>query len=117
MDKTDVTALIDVIENELSAIANKGINASNFDMCYRLVDMRYKLDMIKYSTSVKTTCYNDYMNAKRIYKHSHTSTNQENVIDALEIYMSKLTDSIENMVNDCDCDKEKQIIMNYLSKI
>lgn len=117
MDKTDVTALIDGIDNELNAIANKGLNASNFDTCYKLVDMRFKLNMIKTSNTQNKSCYDDYINAKRMYKYAHTSINHENIITSLKDYMSDLTDSITNALNDCDCDEEKNIIMSYISKL
>lgn len=117
MDKTNVTALTENIENELNIIAEKGLNQSNFDTCYRLVDMLFKLSMIKPSCNQNKTCYDDYINAKRMYKHSHTPLNHDRIIESLKYYMSDIMDNVSNALNDCDCEEEKDIIINYLSKI
>lgn len=117
MDKTNVNALKDNISQELNSIAQRGLNANNFDTCYKLIDMLYKLDMIKVSSGDKKTLYEAYMNAKRVYRQMHTSENEEKIFDSAENYMSMLFDAIQELIKNCDCVHEREILQSYIKRL
>ena len=117
MDKTNVNSLIESINLELNSIAEKGLNSNNFDVCYRLVDMLYKLTEVNSMSECKKTVYEAYTQAKRVYRHSHTQQNQEMIIKSLTDYLDDMTDTINSMMLDCDCEDEKRVIQNYISRL
>lgn len=117
MDKADVNSLRDSIEHELKIIAEHGLNSNNFDTAYKLTDMLFKLQTIKVSCDNKKSCYEAYMNAKRHYRFEHTPDNQNTVLVNAKTYMEMLITALQEMLNDCDCESEKEILKNYISKL
>lgn len=109
------------IEQELSIIADKGLNNANFETAYKLVDMMYKLNTFTNGNDIcllsASDAYDMYAKAKYLYKHEHNDVNRQKIMQSLKDYMTELSQKLSDMIIDCDCEEERMELHKFLVKL
>lgn len=60
---------------------------------------------------------NRYMDSKTSYRYSRTGNNKQNMLDDLSDMMDGLTEKLETMCRDTDCNEEIETIQRYINRI
>lgn len=109
--------LMEIIEDELNKVADKGLSASNIDTAYKLVDMWKDIKQCEeggYSQRYDhDNSYGRYSNTRsRGYSRNGYSMKARD----LEDYLSDYTGQLESMLREANPD-EKDIIKKYITRL
>lgn len=58
-----------------------------------------------------------YHDAKNSYRYSRSNGDKQMVMDALEDYMSEMSDKLDEMYRDADTQEEREVIQKYMNKM
>ena len=129
--------LMENVEKELHAIAEKGLNTGNLNTAYTLIDMYKDLKEVEsmgYGATESrempvmrrdgyrfdrnlNELYDAYCRAKAAYKTNGDQMHREKVTKSLEALMSEICDLMFDIHRDCDFREERDIIMNHMDGI
>lgn len=143
---SDIRDLLYNITDELEKIADKGLNNSNLETAYKLVDMYKDLKNVEY-WDVKTEYYDsqmtrrsepkeerysvtaytenvpekdalkEYIDSKKRYKTERTDECEKRMIDALKRYMDEAITEIVEISKDADCREIRETVARYVNRM
>lgn len=129
---------MDMVCTELDKYGDTGITSANLDRAYKLSQIKANLMDAEYKETKKymmdstgeyslgitgkvgvsaDPAYDDYMEAKKTYRYSHTMDCKRDLLDKLEKYMDEYTGKIQDMMRDAECQEERAMISRYLTKV
>ena len=135
--------LCELIESELSKIAEKGLTTSNLETAYKLVDMYKDLKNTEYWETKGEyydyvlmemqggysqndgysmndggySMYDRYMDAKQSYRSNQSMDGKQKLMESLEDYMDDFTEKIKEISRDSDFPEERELVNKLLSKL
>ena len=130
---------------ELDKFADTGITSANLDRAWKLAQIKDSLMDCEYKETKKfmmdstgeytkdypqtvgaigaigamsaDPAYDEYMEAKKNYRYSHTLDSKRILLSKLEKYMDEYTEKMQEMMRDAECQEERAMIQRYLTKI
>lgn len=143
---SDIRDLLYNITDELEKIADKGLNNSNLETAYKLIDMYKDLKNVEYWNG-KTEYYEsqkirwnepkeerysvaaysenvpekdalkEYIDSKKRYKTERTDECEKRMIDALKRYMDEAINEIVEISKDADCREIRETVARYVNRM
>ncbi len=112
--------MCDIIEDEISKIAEKGLTASNIETAYKLVDMYKDLKQAESCDGGYSNDYDRDNSYGRHYVRGHYSRDYDDgmshKVRDLDEYLDEYIGNLEKMYNGATQD-EKDTIRRYIAKI
>ena len=135
--------LCELIESELSKIAEKGLTTSNLETAYKLVDMYKDIKNTEYWETKGEyydtvlaemqggysqndgysmndggySMYDRYMDAKQSYRSNQSMDGKQKLMESLEDYMDDFTEKIKEMHRDAETGEERELISKFMTKL
>lgn len=143
---SDIRDLLYNITDELEKIADKGLNNSNLETAYKLIDMYKDLKNVEYwdgkaeyyesqkirwnepkeerysvaaySENVpEKDALKEYIDSKKRYKTERTDDCEKRMIEALKRYMEEAINEIVEISKDADCREIRETVARYVNRM